>query len=116
MDRDVFEFYPRQGSGPRYVSASKLYAVLRGKLRCSDMGWRDRGSWYWITPNGVPFPVADPALDPDAKAVVGANGRRELYFSYDYARDLIGRVRSISEMEAPRAIGRAPQRARAQAW
>lgn len=106
MDREVFEFYPRQGSGPRYVSASKLYAVLRGKLGCTEMGWRDRGAWYWITPNGVPFPVADPAIDADCKAVVSASGRREVYFSYAYARELIGRVRGILQMEAPRALTR----------
>ena len=112
MEREVFEFYPRQGAGPRYVSASRLYAVLRGKLGCTDMGWRDRGSWYWITPNGVPFPVADPALAPDSKAVVSPSGRRELYFSYAYARELIGRVRGILQMEAPRAIAKmAPLRA-----
>jgi hypothetical protein len=104
MEREFFEFYPRQGSGPRYVSVSKLYAVLRGKLGCTDMGWRDRGSWYWITPNGVPFPVADPALDPDSKAVVSANGRRELYFPYAYVRDLLIRVKGIMRMEAPRAL------------
>jgi hypothetical protein len=109
MDREVFEYYPRQGSGPRYVSASKLYAVLRGKLGCTDMGWRDRGSWYWITPNGVPFPVTDPAADADCKAVFSANGRRELYFSYVYARELIARVRGILKMEAPRAIGGMPR-------
>lgn len=104
MDRETFEFYPRQGSAPRYVSASKLYAVLRAKLGCSEMGWCDHGSWYWITPNGVPFPVIDPSLDPTCKSVISASGRQEPYFSYTYARELIGRVRSISQMEAPRPI------------
>jgi hypothetical protein len=109
MASDVFEYYPRQGSTPRYVSAARLYAVLRGKLGCVDMGWRERGFWYWITPNGVPFPVSDPALDPDSKAVVGQDGRRQLFFTYTYARDLLARVRSISQMEAPRALRPSPR-------
>ncbi len=60
----------------------------------------------------MPFPVVDPLLDPDCRPVVSANGRRELYFSYIYARDLIARVRNISQMEAPRPLNRpAPARA-----
>ncbi len=103
MGSETFEFYPRQGSAPRYVSASRLYHVLR-KLGCSDMGWRDRGSWYWITPNGVPFPVADPAADPDCRAVVGRNGRQEMFFAYPYVRALLARVNGILQMEAPRPL------------
>lgn len=113
MDRELFEYYPRLGTGPRYVSSTKLYAVLR-RLGCSDMGWRDRGAWYWITPNGVPFPVVDPRIDPDCKAVFGANGRRELYFSYTYSRELLARVRTIMQMEGPRPLSRpAPVRVEA---
>ena len=29
MDHETFECYPHLGTGPRYVSSTKLYAVLR---------------------------------------------------------------------------------------
>lgn len=87
----------------RYVAAARLFTVLRTRFGCVDMGWRDETSWYWVTPNGVPFEVAEPA--PDANGPIPLTGsRRELYFSYDYARELVRRVREI--MGSPTAARR----------
>jgi hypothetical protein len=99
------EYYPRQGRGPRYISAARLYAVLRMKLGCVDMGWRDQESWYWVTPNGVPFRVADPAMDPNCRAVLGTDARRELCFPYQYARELLAKVSEMIAMPASRPLG-----------
>ncbi len=32
---EVFEYYPRAGAAPRYISASRLYGVLRAPPRLS---------------------------------------------------------------------------------
>lgn len=108
---EVFEYYPRSNASPRYISAARLYSILRAKLGCAEMGWRERGSWYWMTPNGVPFPVNDPMADPNCVAVM-SGGRRQFCFPYTYARELLQRVRSISVMRAAPAL-RAPSRASA---
>ena len=106
---EVFEYYPRAGAAQRYISAARLYGVLRGKLGCTEMGWRERGSWYWITPNGVPFPVNDPLADPDCVTMAARSGKRQLCFPYPYARELLERVRAISAMRAPPRLGRAAE-------
>lgn len=84
---DVLEFQPDLGA--RTISAAWLYQVLRVRLGCVDMGWRDETEWVWVTPNGFAFRVAVPAADTtDAP-------ERELSFPSGYARDLIGRIRDL---------------------
>ena len=105
---EVFEFYPRAGTSPRYISAARLYGVLRRKLGCLEMGWRERGAWYWITPNGVPFPVNDPLADANC-VTLAAGGKRQPCFPYHYARELLERVRAISAMRTPPRLSRPAQ-------
>lgn len=107
---EVFEYYPRASAAPRYISAARLYGVLRGKLGCLEMGWRERGAWYWITPNGVPFPVNDPLADANCVTLTAGSGRQQLCFPYHYARELLERVRAISAMRPPPRLER-PERA-----
>jgi hypothetical protein len=87
--------YARQTSAPRYVSAARLYSILRTKLGCADGGWRDQESWYWVTSNGISFPVADPAAHPNCRPVHGGS-RQELCYPYEYARDLVQHVRDLT--------------------
>ncbi len=94
-------YYPRQTTAPRYISAARLYSILRTKLGCVDGGWRDQEAWYWVTPNGIPFPVADPAADPNCRPVVGTRARPELCYPYDYARELLAKVRDMTVGHAP---------------
>ncbi len=103
---EVFEYYPRASAAPRYVSASRLYGVLRAKLGCLEMGWRERGAWYWMTPNGVPFPVKDPMDDATCVVVTAGTGKRQHCFPYQYARELLARVRAISAMRTPPRLSR----------
>jgi len=75
------------------VSASWVFWVLKRRFGCVDMGWRDETAWYWVTPNGVAFTVADPAADATSTGARG--GGRELGFSRAYARELIARIREM---------------------
>ncbi len=93
--------YARQSTAPRYISAARLYSILRTKLGCSDAGWRDQESWYWVTSNGLSFPVADPAALPNCRAVLGSDHRREICYPYEYARELIGKVRDLTHGGQP---------------
>lgn len=78
----------RPGGEAGAVSASWVFWVLKRRFGCVDMGWRDETAWLWVTPNGVPFTVADPAAE--------ANGpRHELGFSRACARELIARIREL---------------------
>ncbi len=75
------------------VSASWVFWVLRRRFGCIDMGWRDETAWYWVTPNGVEFTVADPSAGLNGANAKGAG--HEPGFPRAYARELIGRIREI---------------------
>lgn len=90
------DFYcRRQSTAPRYVSAVRLYLILRTKVGCTNAGWRDQESWYWMTPNGVAFSVADPSAGPNCRAVLGAGTRQELCYPYENARQVLARANEM---------------------
>jgi hypothetical protein len=88
----VLDLYPDRGAAGGTIAAEGLFAILRTRLGCVDMGWRDETAWVWVTPNGVPFQVAEP--DSTGCAGLGSPAR-ELCFSYEYARELVSRIREI---------------------
>jgi hypothetical protein len=112
----------RAGSGQRvksFVSAERVNDSLRHRLGCFPVGERGPGHSYWSTSTGVRFQVDDPVGDSESAAVVRADGKQQLFYSYQYAYALllyvsqliIGRV--APAVAEPRAETAAANRASA---
>jgi hypothetical protein len=76
----------------RLVSVQRLHNALAFRLGCRPTGDRGPGGGFWRTTNGIRFVVNDPTFDRDSAAVIGGDGRRQLFYSYKYAAALLYHV------------------------
>jgi hypothetical protein len=75
-----------------YVSAKRVDHALIHRLGCRPTGERGPACSYWLTSNGIRFQVNDPIADRDSAAVVAGDGRRAMFYSYQYAASLLYHV------------------------
>jgi hypothetical protein len=82
-----------------FVSATRLYDALQRRFGCMPTGEGGAACTHWLTPNGKPFTVEDPVIDPACASVMTADGKRLLYYSYQYANALLRRVNALCQMD-----------------
>lgn len=98
---DIPVFHPGRGlrhdahPSRTFVSAARVYNALRRRFGCEATGEGGAACTFWRTPNGKTFKVEDPVVDPACAPVLHANGRRALFYSYEYANGLL---RWVSEL------------------
>jgi hypothetical protein len=91
----------RAHSTRTFVSAERVLDALRSGLGCREIGERGAGCSYWRTPGGVRFRVDDPTTDLACAAVVRADGRQQLFYSYQAAVALVRDVMLINLVRGP---------------
>jgi hypothetical protein len=102
---DVPMFEPSRGlrrdahPSRSFVSATRLYDALQRRFGCMPTGEGGAACTHWLTPNGKPFTVEDPVIDPACASVMTAGGKRLLYYSYQYANALLRRVNALCQMD-----------------
>ena len=102
---DVPVFHPERGlrheahPSRTFVSAARVYNALQRRFACEPTGSGGAASTYWRTPNGRLFKVEDPVTDPACAPVMSADGRRALYYSYEYANGLLRWVDELCRTE-----------------
>ena len=100
---DVPVFHPARGlrhdahPSRTFVSAARVYNALQRRFGCEPTGGGGAACTYWRTPNGKIFKVEDPVIDPACAPVLHANGRRALFYSYEYANGLLRWVSDLCQ-------------------
>lgn len=79
-----------------FVSAERVYNALRQRFGCMPTGGGGAAWTYWQTMRGRIFRVEDPIFDPACAPVLRADGKRSLFYSYEYANALLRRVNELS--------------------
>lgn len=103
---DVPVFHPRRGlrhdahPSRTFVSAARVHNALCRRFGCEPTGDGGAASTYWRTPNGTIFKVEDPVVDPACAPVMHTNGRRALFYSYEYANGLLRWVNELCRAPA----------------
>jgi len=80
-----------------FVSARRLFDALQRRFGCFPTGIGGTASTFWQTPTGRMFAVHDPVGDPSCAPVMRGDGRRTLYYSYEYANALLRWVNEICQ-------------------
>lgn len=93
---------PQPRRGRSYVSAKRVDHALIYRLGCRPTGERGPACSYWVTANDIRFQVNDPTADRDSAAVVAGDGRRAMFYSYQYAASLLYHVLWLNS--GPRAV------------
>lgn len=100
---DVPMFHPRRGlrhdghPSRTFVSAARVCFALHRRFGCAPTGAGGTACTYWRTPDGTLFKVEDPIVDPACAPVLHANGRRALFYSYEYANGLLRWVSDLCQ-------------------
>jgi hypothetical protein len=88
-----------------FVSATRVYDALQRRFGCAPTGDGGTACTFWQTPTGRSFTVEDPIYDPACAPVLRANGKRALFYSYQYANALLRRVNELCRTApAPRMV------------
>ncbi len=82
-----------------FVSATRLFDALQRRFGCFPTGIGGTASTYWQTPTGRVFAVDDPVGDPACAPVLRGNGKRSLYYSYEYANALLRWVDQLCKQD-----------------
>ena len=103
---DIPMFHPHRGlrhdghPSRTFVSAARVHNALQRRFGCAATGDGGAACTYWRTPNGKLFKVEDPVVDPACAPVMHANGRRDLFYSYEYANGLLRWVSELCQTPA----------------
>lgn len=89
-----------------FVSAARVYDALHRRFGCEPTGNGGANCTFWLTPNGKRFTVEDPIIDPACASVQHADGKRTLFYSYQYANSLLRRVNELCQ---PPLVPAAPE-------
>jgi len=100
---DIPMFHPERGlrhdghPSRTFVSAARVYNALQRRFGCAATGEAGAACTYWRTPNGKMFKLEDPVVDPACASVMHINGRRDLFYSYEYANGLLRWVSQLCQ-------------------